>query len=218
MPIRKIQKGRIEEKKSAAPTPEKPAIEKIEPEIKKATITHKGTKESKTSSEYSAKNITVLEGLEAVRRRPGMYIGSTGPAGLHHLIWEVVDNSVDEAMAGHCDRIEVSLLPNHMIEVRDNGRGITVDIHPQQGVSALEVVLTKLHAGGKFGDGGYKISGGLHGDSGPPIFTSTNRLDFFLWNTSFIFLFPNFSTQMHFGLHVRRKCLYYGHTHTMQTA
>ncbi|PIT88688.1 MAG: DNA topoisomerase (ATP-hydrolyzing) subunit B [Candidatus Magasanikbacteria bacterium CG10_big_fil_rev_8_21_14_0_10_36_32] len=112
---------------------------------------------------YSAKDITILEGLEAVRRRPGMYIGSTGPVGLHHLIWEVMDNSVDEAMAGYCNKITITLRPDHMIEVRDNGRGIPVDMHPQQKISALEVVLTKLHAGGKFGDSGYKISGGLHG-------------------------------------------------------
>ena len=118
---------------------------------------------AKTTSNYSAKNITVLEGLEAVRRRPGMYIGSTGPVGLHHLVWEVVDNSVDEAMAGYCDKIMISLLPDHKVEVRDNGRGIPVDLHPQLKISALEVVLTKLHAGGKFGDSGYKISGGLHG-------------------------------------------------------
>jgi len=117
----------------------------------------------KITSSYSAKNITVLEGLEAVRRRPGMYIGSTGPVGLHHLVWEVVDNSVDEAMAGHCNKIMITLLPDHKIEVRDNGRGIPVDLHPTKKVSALEVVLTVLHAGGKFGDSGYKISGGLHG-------------------------------------------------------
>jgi DNA gyrase subunit B len=114
-------------------------------------------------SSYSAKNITVLEGLEHVRKRPGMYIGSTGPTGLHHLIWEVFDNSIDEAMGGYCSEITVTLLPNHQVQVRDNGRGIPVDIHPQQKVSALEVVMTKLNAGGKFGGEGYKISGGLHG-------------------------------------------------------
>ncbi len=117
----------------------------------------------KDPNEYSAKQITVLEGLEPVRKRPGMYIGSTGPEGLHHLIWEVVDNSFDEAMAGHATHITVRLLPKNRVSVQDNGRGIPVDPHPQYKVSALELVLTKLHAGGKFGDGGYKISGGLHG-------------------------------------------------------
>ncbi len=120
-------------------------------------------KQAEDNSGYSAKNITVLEGLEAVRRRPGMYIGSTGPTGLHHLIWEVVDNAIDEAMAGFCDEVTITLLPDHKVEVRDNGRGIPVDIHPTQKISALEIVMTILHAGGKFGDGGYKISGGLHG-------------------------------------------------------
>lgn len=123
----------------------------------------KDPKQGAPDAGYSAKNITVLEGLEAVRRRPGMYIGTTGPAGLHHLIWEVVDNAVDEAMAGYCNEITISLLPDHRVEVRDNGRGIPVDIHPTQKISALEIVMTILHAGGKFGDGGYKISGGLHG-------------------------------------------------------
>ncbi len=112
---------------------------------------------------YSAADITVLEGLEAVRRRPGMYIGTTGPDGLHHLVWEIFDNSRDEAMGGFADDIEVVLLPGSVVRVADNGRGIPVDVHKQTKVSALETVMTTLHAGGKFGGEGYKVSGGLHG-------------------------------------------------------
>jgi DNA gyrase subunit B len=119
----------------------------------------------KVKGSYNADDISVLEGLEPVRKRPGMYIGSTGPDGLHHLIKEIFDNSRDEAMAGHCDHIEVALLPGNIVRVTDNGRGIPVDLHKQTKVSALETILTVLHAGGKFGgkDKGYKVSGGLHG-------------------------------------------------------
>ncbi len=121
------------------------------------------SKDLKKANNYGADQITVLEGLDPVRKRPGMYIGSTSAAGLHHLIWEVVDNSIDEAMAGYANEISVSLLPGGLVSVKDNGRGIPVEKHKVTGVSALETVLTKLHAGGKFGGGGYKVSGGLHG-------------------------------------------------------
>ncbi|MGH9117898.1 MAG: DNA gyrase/topoisomerase IV subunit B [Acidimicrobiales bacterium] len=115
------------------------------------------------TTSYGAKDMTVLEGLDPVRKRPGMYIGSTGPSGLHHLVWEVVDNSVDEAMAGHATRIDVVLLADGGCRVVDNGRGIPVDINPENGLSGVEIALTKLHGGGKFGGDGYKVSGGLHG-------------------------------------------------------
>src|SRR3989338_3619380 len=123
----------------------------------------KNQKKSSETGGYTAKDIYVLEGLEPVRKRPGMYIGCTGTDGLHHLIWEVLDNSIDEAMAGFAKNIAIALLPENKVRVIDDGRGIPVDIHKQTKTSALETVMTTLHAGGKFGSDAYKVSGGLHG-------------------------------------------------------